>query len=92
MRNIALVIDQKLRNLGELSRQQFGGVRAVANIFNRLDPNTCSQMMDSLEAGSPALFENVRRFMFVFRDLEGLDDGSIKTIITKVDRKVLVVA
>lgn len=92
VRNIALVIDQKLRNLGELSRQQFGGVRAVANIFNRLDPNTCSQLLDSLESGNPALFENVRRFMFVFRDLEGLDEASIKTIITKVDRKVLVVA
>jgi flagellar motor switch protein FliG len=92
VRNIALVIDQKLRNLGELSRQQFGGVRAVANIFNRLDPNTCSQMLDSLESGSPTLFENVRRFMFVFRDLENLDETSIKTIITKVDRKVLVVA
>jgi flagellar motor switch protein FliG len=92
VRNIALVIDQKLRNLGELSRQQFGGVRAVANIFNRLDPNTCSQMLDSLESGSPTLFENVRRFMFVFRDLENLDEASIKTIITKVDRKVLVVA
>jgi flagellar motor switch protein FliG len=92
VRNIALVIDQKLRNLGELSRQQFGGVRAVANIFNRLDPNTCSQLLDSLETGSPTLFENVRRFMFVFRDLENLDEASIKTIITKVDRKVLVVA
>jgi len=92
VRNIALVIDQKLRNLGELSRQQFGGVRAVANIFNRLDPNTCSQMLDSLESGSPTLFENVRRFMFVFRDLENMDEASIKTIITKVDRKVLVVA
>jgi len=92
VRNIALVIDQKLRNLGELSRQQFGGVRAVANIFNRLDPNTCTQMMDSLETGNPQLFENVRRFMFVFRDLENLDETSIKSIITKVDRKVLVVA
>ena len=27
--------------------------------------------------------------MFVFRDLENLDEASIKTIITKVDRKVL---
>jgi len=92
VRNIAKVIDQKLRNLGELSRQQFGGVRAVANIFNRLDPTTCSQLMESLESDNPPLFENVRRFMFVFRDLETLDESSIKTIITKVDRKVLVVA
>jgi flagellar motor switch protein FliG len=92
VRNIAKVIDQKLRNLGELSRQQFGGVRAVANIFNRLDPTTCSQLMESLESDNPPLFENVRRFMFVFRDLETLDESSIKTIITKVDRKALVVA
>jgi len=93
VRNIALVIDQKLRNLGgEMSRQQSGGVKAVANIFNRLDPKTCGQLMESLEAGNPVLFENVRRYMFVFRDLEALDSASIKTIITKVDRKMLIVA
>jgi flagellar motor switch protein FliG len=61
-------------------------------MFNRLDPTTCSQLLESLEADNPPLFENVRRFMFVFRDLEGLDEASIKTIITKMDRKVLVVA
>jgi flagellar motor switch protein FliG len=92
VRNISKVIDQKLRNLGEISRQQFGGVRAVANIFNRLDPTTCSQILQSLEADKPQLFENIRRFMFVFRDLENLDEGSIKTLITKVDRKALVIA
>jgi len=92
VRNIAMVINQRLRNLGQLSRQQFGGVRAVADIFNRLDPATSTELMQSLETDNPPLFENVRRLMFVFRDLEALDEGSIKTIITKVDRKVLVVA
>jgi len=90
VRNIAAVIDQKLRNLGELSREALGGVRSVANMFNRLDPTTCSQLLNALETDSPALFENVRRFMFVFRDLEGLDVNSIKTLITKVDRKALI--
>ena len=83
VRNIAGVIDQKLRNLGELSREQFGGVRAVANMFNRLDPTTCSQLLESLEAENPPLFENVRRFMFVFRDLENLDETSIKSLISR---------
>lgn len=92
VRNIASVIDFKLRNLGELSREQLGGVRSVANIFNRLDPKTCSELLNALETDSPALFENIRRFMFVFRDLENLDDVSIKALITKVDRKILVVA
>lgn len=92
VRNIATVIDQKLRNLGELSREQLGGVRSVANMFNRLDPNTCSQLLTALETDNPALFENVRRFMFVFRDLEKLDEQSIRTLITKVDRKALLLA
>jgi flagellar motor switch protein FliG len=92
VRNIASVIDHKLRNLGELSREQLGGVRSVANMFNRLDPITCSQLLTALETDNPLLFENVRRFMFVFKDLEGLDENSIKTLITKVDRKALVLA
>ncbi len=92
VRNIAKVIDQKLRNLGELSREQLGGVRSVANMFNRLDPNTCTQLMTALETDNPSLFENVRRFMFVFRDLETLDEQAIKTLITKVDRKALILA
>jgi flagellar motor switch protein FliG len=92
VRNIASVIDQKLRNLGELSREAVGGVRAVANMFNRLDPNTCSQMLDSVEKDNPALFENIRRFMFVFRDLENLDIPSIRTLMTKVERSTLLTA
>lgn len=92
VRNIAAVIDQKLRNLGQLSRERLGGVRSLANMFNRLDPTTCSQLLTALETDNPGLFENVRRFMFVFRDLENLDDQSIKTLITKVDRKALIVA
>jgi flagellar motor switch protein FliG len=49
VRHIATTIDHKLRNLGELSRKACGGVQAVANIFNRLDPNTCSQLMDAFK-------------------------------------------
>jgi flagellar motor switch protein FliG len=59
-------------------------------MFNSLDPNTCSQLLTSLETDNPVLFENVRRFMFIFKDLEKLDDASIKTLITKVDRKALI--
>lgn len=92
VRNIAAVIDQKLRHLGELSREQLGGVKSLANMFNRLDPTTCSQLLNALETDNPALFDNVRRFMFVFRDLENLDEQSIKTLITKVDRKALILA
>jgi flagellar motor switch protein FliG len=92
VRNIASVIDQKLRNLGELSREAYGGVRAVANIFNRLEPNSCSQLMEAVEKDNRPLFESIRRFMFVFKDLEELDLPSISAIISRANRSTLIVA
>ena len=92
VRSIATVIDNKLRNLGELSREACGGVRAVANIFNRLDPTSCSQLMDAIEQSNPPLFENIRRFMFVFRDLENLDAAAITALLSRAVRSDLIMA
>ncbi len=92
VRNIATVIDQKLRHLGEPSREACGGVKAVANMFNRLDPKTCLQLLDGMESDAPAVFDEIRRYMFVFRDLEDLDTIAIKTIVSKVERNALVMA
>ncbi|MGH9622193.1 MAG: flagellar motor switch protein FliG [Bryobacteraceae bacterium] len=92
VRNIATVIDQKLRHLGEPSREACGGVKAVANMFNRLDAKTCLQLLDGMESDAPAVFDEIRRYMFVFRDLEDLDTIAIKTIVSKVERNALVMA
>ena len=92
VRSIASVIDQKLRNLGELSRESYGGVRAVASILNRLDPEGCSQLMDSVEQANPALSESIRRFMFVFKDLEDVDKASLTAIVQACNRTTLVTA
>jgi flagellar motor switch protein FliG len=92
VRNIASVIDQKLRHLGEPSREACGGPRAVANMFNRLDPKTCSQLLDAVEGENAALFDEIRRYMFVFRDLEDLDTIALKTLVSKVERNMLVLA
>ena len=92
VRSIASVIDNKLRNLGELSREAHGGIRAVANIFNRLDPNTCAQLMDAIEQNKQPLFENIRRFMFVFRDLENLDNTAITALLSRSNRTSLIIA
>ena len=92
VRTIATVIGQKLRNLGELSREACGGVRAVADLLNRLDPTNGSELLEKMEFASPALYENVRRLMFVFEDLGKLDEPAIRELVSRVDRKVLVVA
>ncbi len=89
---IALVIGSKLKSLGELSREAYGGVRAVAEMFNRLDSNTSKEILENIENANPSLVETIRHLMFVFEDLLLLDQTGVKELLGKVDRKILTVA
>jgi flagellar motor switch protein FliG len=89
---IATVIGQKLNALGDYSRQSYGGVRSVAEMFNRLDSDTSKKVLADIEAQDPALVETIRHMMFVFDDLLLLDENAIKAILGRVDRKVPMVA
>lgn len=89
---IAGVIGTKLKSLGEVSREAYGGVRAVSEMFNRLDSTTSKEVLDVMEESNPALVETIRHLMFVFEDLLLLDQGSIKEVLSKMDRKVLTIA
>jgi flagellar motor switch protein FliG len=89
---IAAVIGTKLKSLGELSREAYGGVHAVAEMFNRLDSNTTKELLESIEEVNPSLVETIRHLMFVFEDLLLLDVNAVKEVLAKVDRKILTVA
>lgn len=89
---IATIIGQKLKALGELSRESYGGIRAVAEMFNRLDSVTGKEILENIENANPALVETVRHLMFVFEDLLTLDASAIVEILGRVDRKLLTVA
>jgi flagellar motor switch protein FliG len=89
---IATVIGQKLKSLGETSREAYGGVRAVAEMFNRLDPDESKEILETIEKGSPELGETIRHLMFVFEDLIRVEPAGIRELLARVDRKVLTVA
>jgi flagellar motor switch protein FliG len=89
---IASIIGQKLKALGELSRESYGGVRAVAEMFNRLDSSTSKEILDNIENNDANLAETIRHLMFVFEDLLLIDQNGIKEILGRIDRKVLTIA
>ncbi len=89
---IAGVIGQKLEALGEFSRESYGGVRAVSEMFNRLDSAASKEILVSIEQKDPNLVETIRHLMFVFEDLLLIDLGGIKEVLGRVDRKVLTLA
>ena len=89
---IATVIDQKLKALGEFSRESYGGVRAVSEMFNRLDSISSREILEKIEQADSTLGETIRHLMFVFEDLMLIDEMGIKEVLARVDRKVLTVA
>jgi flagellar motor switch protein FliG len=89
---IAGVIGQKLKALGEFSRESYGGVRAVAEILNRLDSSSSREILDSIEHQDTNLAQTIRHLMFVFEDLLLIDPLGLKEVVAKVDRKLLTVA
>jgi len=89
---IAGIIGQKLRALGEMSRESYGGVRAVSEMFNRLDSGSSKEILDTIEQRDPTLAETIRHLMFVFEDLLLIDPTGIKEVLGRIDRKVLTVA
>jgi flagellar motor switch protein FliG len=89
---IASIIHQRLKGLGQLSRQSYGGVRAVAELLNRLDSSASKEILENIGSQDAGLADQIRHLMFVFEDLLLIDPNGIKEILSKVDRKLLTVA
>jgi flagellar motor switch protein FliG len=89
---IATIVDQKLKALGEFSRESYGGIRAVAELFNRLDSNASREILEQIEEREPALGEGIRNLMFVFEDLLLIDAAGMREILSRVDKKTLTLA
>jgi len=90
---ISALIEQRLQTLGGgPSREQHGGIRAVAELFNRLDPNLSKSVLEAIETDSPDLAVSIRNLMFVFDDLRNIEDQGLREIIQRADKKVLTIA
>ncbi|MFH1575216.1 MAG: flagellar motor switch protein FliG [Acidobacteriota bacterium] len=89
---ISSVLAQKLQSLGELSRESRGGIRAVAELINRMDSKASASILESIETDDPDLALRIRNFMFVFDDILLIDDMGMREIIQRIDKKTLTVA
>jgi flagellar motor switch protein FliG len=89
---ISSVIEMRLKTLGGPSLEQHGGVRAVAELFNRLERTVSTPVLEAIEAKRPELAVSIRNLMFVFEDLLNVDDNGLREIVQRADKKALTVA
>ncbi len=92
VKKISSVIDQKLEALGSYNLEEYGGVKAVAELFNRMDRRASRSVIEQIEARDPELAASIRDLMFVFEDILLIDDQGIMEILKRVDKKTLAVA
>lgn len=92
VRRISLILEQKLEALGSFATEAYGGVRAVAELFNRMDRNAGRLVLEKIETENPQLAANIRDLMFVFDDILLIDDTGITEILKRVDKKILTTA
>lgn len=89
---ISSVIEQRLKSLGASTHESYGGVRAVAELLNRIDRSISQPVLEAIETQTPELAVSIRHLMFVFDDLLNVDDNALREIVQRADKKVLTIA
>ncbi|MBP1624056.1 MAG: flagellar motor switch protein FliG, partial [Acidobacteria bacterium] len=89
---ITSILEQKLRSLGNFSRESYGGIRAVAELINRMETKAAGAILEKVECDNPVLALSIRNLMFVFDDVLLIDDQGMREILQRVDKKALTIA
>ena len=92
VRRIAGILEQKLKSLGQFSRESYGGVPAVAEMFNRLESNAGQGLLDEIINSNAEVGEAIRNLMFVFEDMLLIDTMGMREVLSRVDKRVLTTA
>ena len=93
IRGISLVLEEKLKPVGTYAHSQaYGGIRAVAELLNRMQRPRSRAVLEKIDADKPEVANSIRQLMFVFDDIATLDDAAIREILQRVDKKTIAAA
>ncbi|MCX5863573.1 MAG: flagellar motor switch protein FliG [Deltaproteobacteria bacterium] len=78
------VLQDELLTVEGMEGQRLGGVEAVAEILNNADRGLEASILEGIEEQRETLADEIRRLMFVFEDLIGVDDRGVQSILKEV--------
>ena len=90
--DIEKIVETKFSSVMVQDFSQAGGVDTLANILNRTDRATERNVLELLEIENPTLADEVRELMFVFEDIQKLDNRTVQRILREVNTKDLALA
>ena len=92
IREVERGLESRLSSMLVQSMEKAGGVPTVAEILNLADRATEKAIMEGLESEDPDLVEQIRRLMFVFEDINKVNDKGIQAVLKEVENSELSLA
>lgn len=92
VQQIERILETRLSSLFTQEVSISGGIKAVAEIMNRLDRSTEHALLSTLQEYEAELAENIRRLMFTFEDIVRVDDRGLQRILKESEQRDLVLA
>jgi flagellar motor switch protein FliG len=92
IREVEKGLEGRLSAIVSQTFEKAGGVEAVAEILNVADRATEKAILEKLETSDPDLVEQIRRLMFVFEDINLVDDRGIQMVLKEVDNSDMALA
>jgi flagellar motor switch protein FliG len=85
-------LESRLSSMLSQNFMAIGGVATVAEMLNLTDRTTEKYIMEGLDEDDPQLVEEIRRLMFVFEDINLVDDKGIQAVLKEVENDQLALA
>jgi flagellar motor switch protein FliG len=86
------VLSRNIAVMSRSSRNQAGGVQAVAEILNLVDRSTEKNILGVMDRDNPDMAMQIKNLMFVFEDILHLGDREVQRVLKDVDSRDLAVA
>ena len=86
------VLEEELRLGSSKNAVPVGGTGLVAEILNSVKKNVEGEIFTALESTDPDVAEEIRGKMFVFEDLESIEDRGMQELLREVSKEELLLA
>jgi len=89
---VGKVLREQLLSVGTSKSEKIGGAKPAAEILNRMDKSSEEMILEKIEMEDADLSSSLRDLMFVFEDINTIDDRGIQTILKEVNNEQLTLA
>jgi flagellar motor switch protein FliG len=89
LKQIEKVVDEIAGTSMSQSLSKIGGTQSLAAILNKTSVSLSKEILEKLDEQDPDVAQEVKRLMFLFEDIQHIQDKDIQKILREVDRKDL---